>query len=320
MVLDVVLVVIGLAALLYGGDALVRGAARLASSLGVSPTVVGLTVVAFGTSVPELLVSLSAALRGSADIALGNVVGSNIANVGLILGATALVYPIGVQWRLVRREIPIMIGVSVIVFVLALNGDLGRIDGLLLFVGFIAFTVMSAIWARGEEADIEGEIAEYDEYEGITPALAINRRREIGRLLLGIVLLGAGAQLTVEGATSIARAAGVSELLIGVTLVAFGTSLPELAASIIAALRRETDIAVGNIVGSNIVNLLLILGATAVVNPINVETSILGFELPAMLLFSVGLLPFVLDRTIVRREGLVFLLAYMGFLTAAFLR
>jgi cation:H+ antiporter len=320
MLLNVALVIIGLVGLLYGGDSLVRGAARLASSLGVSPTVVGLTVVAFGTSVPELLVSLSAAARGSSDIALGNVLGSNIANVGLIIGVTALVYPLSVHWRLIRREIPLMIGVSILVFALALNGNLGQLDGLILFIGFFGFAALSYFLAREDRTQIEPGIAEYDENEGITPVARVNRRREVGRLVFGIILLGAGAQATVVGATEIALAAGVSEMLIGVTLVAFGTSLPELAASVMAALRRETDIAVGNVIGSNISNLLLILGATALVKPIGVEPAQLQFEFPAMIIFAVLVIPFALDRRLVRREGLIFLLLYMGFITATFLR
>lgn len=321
MLLNVVLVVIGLAALLYGGDALVKGAARLASSLGVSPTVVGLTVVAFGTSVPELLVSLSAALRGSSDIALGNVVGSNIANVGFILGIAAVIYPMAVGWRFIRREIPIMIGVSVLALLMALDGEYGRFDGLVLFVGFIAFAAASYFLAREDKSEIEPEIAEFDEYEGITPTQTINRRNEIIRLIAGIALLGVGAQFTVEGASAIARAAGIPEIVIGITLVAFGTSLPELVATVIAAVRRESDIAVGNIVGSNITNILMILGATALIQPIPVAQAQLQLDIPVMIVFAILLLPFVIrDQKLVRREGAIFMLAYMGFVTFTFLR
>lgn len=320
LLLDVALVVVGLALLFYGGESLVKGAARLASALGISPTVIGLTVVAFGTSVPELLVSISAALRGSSDIALGNVLGSNIANIGLILGMTAVIYPLTIEWALIRREIPIMIGVSLAALALAFDGELSRLDGVLLFAGFVAFTAASYFLARADQRAIEPEIAEYDRYEGITPALSINRRNEGIRLVVGIALLALGAQLTVEGAAALARAAGIPEIIIGITLVAFGTSLPELSASVVAALRRETDIAFGNALGSNITNILLILGTTALTQPIPVAAAQLHLEFPLMIGFAVLLLPFVLNRKLVRHEGIVFLLAYMGFITLTFVR
>ena len=315
---DVMLIVVGLVALFLGGDALVRGAARLASSFGMSPTVVALTVVAFGTSVPELLVSVNAAQRGASVLALGNVIGSNIANIGLILGLAAIISPIAVEWRLIRREIPLLAFVSVVVFVLALDGQISALEGFLMVLGFVAFTLYSYGLAWRERRRIEPEIEEYNALEGITPPVAVKRPREFARLALGIVLLGFGAQWTVEGATGIARALGMSELVIGLTLVAFGTSLQELASTLMAAWRKENDIVVGSIIGSNIANLLAILGVAALVQPVPVAQGALTFQLPVMLGFTLLLAPFLLDRVIQRREGAVLLAGYVGFILISF--
>ncbi|MDQ7028996.1 MAG: calcium/sodium antiporter [Ardenticatenia bacterium] len=297
MVLSVIFVILGLLGLFYGADWLVKGAARLARSFGVPTLVIGLTVVAFGTSSPELLVSLTAALRGASDIALGNVIGSNIANVGFILGLTGLIFPIAVHAQVIRREIPLMIAISLVAFLMAADGLISRVDGLIFVAGLIVFNVMAYVLAkRGDDEALLVEIEEFEELESITAPTT--RLAEVGRIALGTVVLMFGSRFMVDGAVTIARALGVSEIVIGITLVAFGTSLPELATSLVAALRKESDISVGNIIGSNIYNLLAILGITATVRPIPVAPEILRVEIPIMLAFSILLWPFVLDKTL----------------------
>ncbi len=299
----------GLILLLFGGDWLVKGASNLARSLGISPLVIGLTVVAFGTSTPELLVSLSAALSGSSDIAVGNVVGSNIANIGLILGLSGLIYPIQVHVNLLRREIPLMLSITFITLWMFQDALVGRTDGIILLIGFIAFITFMIISSQREQKIKHG----IPEEEQAAPPEQIDRRREALRLVVGIGVLMAGAQLTVVNATELARSFGVSELVIGVTLVAVGTSLPELVTSVMAAIRRESDIAIGNVVGSNIFNMLGILGITAVVQPIAVSTQTINFDAIVMVVFSVLVLPFALDRKLGRIEASVFLIGYAAF-------
>jgi cation:H+ antiporter len=311
MLLDVLLILAGLAALFVGGDSLVKGAARLASVLGISPLVIGLTVVAFGTSVPELLVSINAATSGVSDIALGNVLGSNIANIGLILGVSALIFPITVEWRLIRQEIPLMIIVSVVVLAMARDGVLNESDGVLLVVGFVAFTLISLLLANRSRT-VKHDIDEFCEEEHITPAIQVNSGREALRLVVGIVLLGLGASWTVEGATAVARSIGISEFIIGITLVAVGTSLPELVASVMAAVRRESDIAIAN--------LLAILGVTASIQPIPVASNLLIFEFPVMIGFALLLLPFVLRQVLRRPAAVLLFTGYVGFIAATVLR
>lgn len=311
MLLDVGLVLVGLVGLFVGGEWLVKGSSRVALRLGISPLIIGLTVVAFGTSMPELLVSVSAALRGVSGIAVGNVVGSNIANIGLILGVAGIITPIAVQAILVRREIPIMIGVSIFAYLLVLDGMLSRLDGILLLFAFLAFNGLFYMLAKKEAQNHHDDIID-------TAAAHIHLGRELLRVTAGILLLFIGAQALVQGATSIAQVLGVSDLVIGVTIVAFGTSLPELATSIVGAMRGENDIVVGNIIGSNIANLLLILGATAFILPIPIDAGLTQFEFVVMLLFSFMLLPFGLNKIISRRESAVFLGAYAAFIIYVF--
>nr|WP_290665701.1 calcium/sodium antiporter [Ardenticatena sp.] len=318
MALHLILVVVGLIGLFFGADWLVKGAARLAQSFGVSPLVIGLTVVAFGTSTPELLVSLTAALRGSSDISIGNVVGSNIANIGLILGLTGLIFPIVVHSRIVRRELPLMIGISLALVVVMWDGSIGRLDGALMVLGLIAFNV-GAYWEAERSNGLAAEFAEFEEVEDIIePGSQINRLQEVGRLGAGLVVLMVGAQLTVDNAVAIARAIGVSELVIGVTLVAFGTSLPELATSLVAAFRRESDISVGNIIGSNIYNILAILGITALVRPISISQNVLTIQIPVMLAFAIGLWPLVYHEHIDRKRAALMFISYALYIVALF--
>lgn len=310
---DMLLVALGLIALFFGGTWLVTASARLASSFGISATVIALTIVAFGTSVPELLVSINAAQQGISGIALGNVVGSNIANIGLILGLAAIITPIAVEWRMLRREIPLLVLISLVVLVMALDGELTATDGVLLMLGFVAFTLYAYMLAWRERREMKTEIEEFSELEGILPAERVRRPLELVRLLAGIVLLALGAGWTVDGASSIARQLGISELVIGLTVVAFGTSLPELASSIIAAFRKESDIIMGNIIGSNIANLLVILGATATVRTMPIDPNVMQVQFPIMIGFSLLLLLFLVDRVIKRHEGILLVIGYLAF-------
>lgn len=310
----VVFLVLGLVLLVAGAELLVRGASRLALRFGISPLVIGLTVVAFGTSAPEMAVSVQAGLAGQADIALGNMVGSNIFNVLLILGISALIVPLVVSQQLVRLDVPIMIGVSVLLLVMALDGRIGRFDGLLLFSGIVAYTVFAIQQGRKESAAVQAEYAlEYGDgkstWLGRLPL-------QIAFIVAGLALLVLGAHWLVGGAVAIARLFGVSELIIGLTIVAAGTSLPELATSVVAALRGERDIAVGNIVGSNIFNILAIAGIAAAVTPggLDVAPALLRFDILVMIAVALACLPiFASGHLIARWEGALFLGYYAAY-------
>jgi cation:H+ antiporter len=316
MLLYLGMIGLGIGGLWFGGDFLVKAASRLATSFGVPALLVGLTVVAWATSAPELVVSMSAAIQGSSDIAIGNVVGSNIVNIGLIIGIAALIFPIRVNWDLIVREMPIMIAISVAAFIMALDGVISAVDGFLLFGGFLAYNLMQYAIVRYKRDHKSPELAEIEELA--KEQGTIKRSAEVVRLLAGLAALVVGAQLTVTGATGAARQIGVSELVIGLTLVAVGTSLPELAASFVAALRKQSDIAVGNVVGSNISNILAILGLTAIVRPINVEQTLITLQFPIMIAFAVGMLILGFNRMIGRVKGGLILAAYIGVVAVTF--
>lgn len=308
------LFVLGLMLLAAGAELLVRGAARLAARFGISPLVVGLTVVAFGTSAPELAVSVQAGLAGQADIAVGNVVGSNIFNVLFNLGVSALIVPLVVSGQLVRRDVPLMIGVSVLLLVMALDGRISRLDGLLLFAGIVAYAVFAIRQGRQESPALQTEYAQ-ELRSGSRPWLE-RLPVQIAFIVAGLALLVLGAHWLVGGAVVIARLFGVSELVIGLTIVAAGTSLPELATSVVAALRGERDIAVGNIVGSNIFNILAIAGIAAVVAPggLEVAPALLRFDIPVMIAVALACLPiFASGHLIARWEGVLFLGYYAAY-------
>ncbi len=313
--MTLVYLVAGLVLLVAGAEVLVRGAAKLAAQFGIPPLVVGLTVVAFGTSAPETAVSVQAALNGSGDLAIGNVVGSNIANVLLILGMTALVAPLIVSRQLIRLDVPIMIGASLLTMALAWDGSLSRIDGAILFSGVLAYTAFLIISSRKEQAG--GADDEFAREFGLDePAKPYAGLINAGLIAVGLVLLVVGSNFLVEGAVSLARALGLSELVIGLTVVAIGTSLPELATSIMAAIRGERDIAVGNIVGSNIFNLLCVLGLASLVSPaaILVSANALAFDFPVMIAVAVACLPiFFSGYRINRWEGLLFIGYYAAY-------
>lgn len=323
--------VVGLVMLVLGGELLVSGASRLAARLGISALVVGLTVVAFGTSAPELAVSINASFNGSSEIALGNVVGSNIYNVLLILGIAAVITPLFVANQMVRREVPIMIIASLAVLGLGFDGNISRLDGLLLACGIVAYTAYSVIDGRRvtkaeKEATAEANAALAAEGKDV-PAEAealtgwrANPLVNIAFIVAGLVILVLGSRFLVDGAVSLARGFGVSELVVGLTIVALGTSLPELAASVIAALKGEGDMAVGNVVGSNIFNILSVLGFSALVAPngIAVPRGAVTFDIPVMIAVAVACLPvFYVGNAVARWEGMLFVvyaLLYTGYL------
>jgi cation:H+ antiporter len=307
--LNTVLLVLGLVVITLGAEALVRGASGIASRLGVSALIIGLTVVAFGTSAPELAVSLSSALRGQGDIALGNAIGSNIFNVLFILGLSALIAPLSVASQLIRFDVPLMIGVSVLVLVLALDGSIGRVEGTVLFFGLLAYIGFQVVQARRESQTMT-----LNEIPGAGGAAPLWRQTLY--VAVGLVALVIGARLMVDGAVAIAVSFGISELVVGLTIVAVGTSLPEVATSVVAALRGERDIAVGNAVGSNVFNLLGALGIAGALSPagVPVAAQALGFDLPVMVAVAVACLPiFVTGREIARWEGALFLAYYAAY-------
>lgn len=311
----IVLFAVGLGLLVLGAELLVRGAARLAAAAGVSSLVIGLTVVAFGTSSPEMAVSVKSAWQGQADMAVGNVVGSNIFNVLFILGASAAITPLLVAQDLVRRDVPLMIGLSVAVLLLALDGGIGRLDGIGLLLGLGVYSVWIVRASRRESRAVQ---AEYE--QEFAPPARRSWPTDLLLVVVGLGLLVLGARWLVDGAVEFARWLGVSEVVVGLTIVAAGTSLPEVATSILAASRGERDIAVGNVVGSNIFNLMGVLGLAGAVAPdgLPVAPAMAGFDLPVMIAVAVACLPiFAPGRMIPRWEGVLFLLYYGAY--AAFL-
>jgi cation:H+ antiporter len=271
-------------------------------------------VVAFGTSSPELSVSVMSAYKGQADLALGNVVGSNIFNVLFILGLSAVIVPLVVAQQLVRFDVPVMIGVSILLFLLGIDGQIGRWDGVLLFAGIVAYTLFLIVQSRKEtSAEVKTEYEGHIRGKGKSKGLMLN----IVLVLIGLAALMAGSKLLVDSAVAIAQSFGVSELVIGLTIVAAGTSMPEVAASVVAALKGERDIAVGNVVGSNVFNILCVLGLSSIVSPagINVSHAALEFDIPVMIAVAVGCLPiFFAGYRISRLNGVAFLGFYVAYI------
>jgi cation:H+ antiporter len=310
--MTLILFVLGLGLLIVGAEALVRGSAGLAGRFGIPPLVVGLTVVAFGTSSPEMTVSVLAALGGKADLALGNVVGSNVLNVLLILGLSALITPLVVARQLVILDVPLMIGVSLAVWGMAADGRISRLEGALLLAGALVYTAFLVRMARRE---LSGAVPGAEPLVPRDPLVL-----QAVLVVAGLGLLVLGSRWLVNGAVVLARSYGLSELVIGLTIVAAGTSLPEVASSVVAALRGQRDIAVGNVVGSNLFNLLAVLGASALAAPggVGVSDAALRFDLPVMVAVAAACLPiFFTGHLIARWEGGLFLFyyaAYTGFL------
>ena len=308
MTFTIAILIVGLVLLYFGAEGLVRGSSSLALRLGVGPLLVGLTVVAFGTSTPELVVSLKAAYLGQGDISVGNVVGSNICNIGLILGFSALIIPIKVASQIVRVDTPIMIGVTALALFCLHDGSLSRFEGIVLFVLLVVYVLFSIRLAKQQATDpLAGEFSE---------EIKVSKKgiwQDIAFIVAGLVMLVFGARFLVEAAIDIAKAFGLSEAVIGLTIVAVGTSLPEFATSLVAALKKEADIAVGNVVGSNIFNILGILGISAAVTPLS-SSGITNIDLGVMAAFAVVL--WIFSRTgfrITRPEGLFMLVAYAGY-------
>lgn len=315
--LTIITLLAGLALLVLGAEVLVRGASRLSSALGVPPLIVGLTVVAYGTSSAELATCLRASFAGQSNLALGIVVGSNVFNVLFVLGVSALIIPLTVTKRLIRLDVPIMIAVSVLLYFLALDGVISRWDGVLLFAGVVAYTLFTVMGARHErsQAWLVTEVPALPEIKQVSKQQS-SVVRQIAFILAGLVMLVLGARWFVSGAVSLAEGLGVSETVIGLTIVAVGTSLPEAATSIVAALRGKPEIAVGNIVGSNIANVLLVIGGTSLVAPhgVDVPMSALKFDLPVMIAVAVSCLPvFFIGGRIARWEGGLYLGYYFAF-------
>jgi len=318
MARDVGLFLVGFVLLTGGAEFLVRGASRLAARLGVSSVVIGLTVVAFGTSLPELLVSLVANLSGQGDMAVGNIVGSNIANMGLILGIAAVMSPLYVDKGIVRREFPLLLAASLVFVALAWNGQLGLVEGIILAVGLVWFIYTSYTASRTSARKIVEGRGDMQIAAAIDEAIgrpSTNPWMDAGLVLAGLVGLILGANWLVTAAESLARAFGVSELIIGLTLVAVGTSLPELATTVVAVRRHEADLAVGNVVGSNLFNMLFIGGLGALIRPLTVHPRVLVQDFPVMVGITLAAFlmtlapPFRLERW----QGAVLLVAYLAY-------
>jgi cation:H+ antiporter len=314
MLVTLLLLFLGFLILLIGAEMMVRGSSTFALKLGVTPLVIGLTVVAFGTSAPELAVSFESALAGRSSIALGNVIGSNIANIGLILGLMALITPVDIDLQLVKRQIPLVIAATVLLWLLLGDQQVGFFDGLFLFIGLLGFLLYSYRQARQDEA-----ACKLVESNPIITTPSRSSAFYLGLIIAGVILLIFGSALFVENAAALARLLGISEAAIGLSLVAIGTSIPELATSLVAAFKREPGIAVGNIVGSNLFNILGILGLTALVTPI----SALEFgpvDIGIMLAYAVILLPFAwTELRISRLEGFTLLAGYLAYMVYTFL-
>lgn len=307
-------IVLGIALLVVGGELVVRGAGRLALAAGLSPLVVGLTVVAFCTSAPELAASLAAATKGTPELALGNVIGSNIANIGLILGLSGLLRPIPVHSGILIREMPLVIGATALFALLAWDGGFSRVDGALLLAALVAYV---GWMLRAEVARGAGELAQ--EFAETLPAKRGSPMQQVGLVLAGVALLVGGADLLVRGAVDIATASGISTRVVGLTIVAVGTSLPELASSLVATWKKEGDIVLGNVLGSNIFNVLGILGVTALVSPFAVDIAATGFDLWVLVILSVALLPiFWSDSALRRWEAALLLGAYVAYVVRLF--
>jgi cation:H+ antiporter len=315
------LFIAALVLLVVGGEVLVRGAARLATGVGVTPLVIGLTVVAFGTSAPELAVSLRAAFAGQSDLAVGNVVGSNIFNVLFILGVSAIIVPLAVSEQLVRIDIPVMVGVSAIVMLFGLNGHIGRIEA-----GCLALLLVAYLWLQFHLSRRAPPPAaaqpETSQPETSPPEATGHVLVNLLLIVAGLALLTLGSTWLVRSATAIATAFGVTHLVIGLTIVAAGTSLPEVVTSIVAGLRGQRDIAIGNVIGSNIFNLLAVLGFTGVIAPagLAVPASALSMDIPVMLAVAVLCLPIFIGYSINRWEGILFLGYYALYATYLFLQ
>ena len=308
MFIGIIFLIIGSALLFYGAEFIVKGGSQLARYFGLSPIVIGLTVVAFGTSLPELVVSIVAAIGGSSPIAIGNVVGSNIANVGLVLGISSLIFPIKINLSQIKNDLIIYIFVCLMFSAFCMNGSISRQEGLILFLSVLIYTWYSFYYSSSKNND-----------EDVNDKNPSNLRMLFILIISGITLLSFGANLFVKGAIDIARYFGISEIVIGMTIVALGTSLPELATSVIASFRKEHAISIGNIVGSNLFNLLSVIGIVSLVSPIESPKEILFFEIPYMIIYGLILFPIgMLKQPIHRLTAAFLLIGYLLFIYQLF--
>ena len=308
MFIGIIFLIIGSAMLFYGAEFIVKGGSQLARYFGLSPIVIGLTVVAFGTSLPELVVSIVAAIGGSSPIAIGNVVGSNIANVGLVLGISSLIFPIKINLSQIKNDLIIYIFVCLMFSTFCMNGSISRQEGLILFLSVLSYTWYSFYYSSSKNND-----------EDVNDKNPSNLRMLFILIISGITLLSFGANLFVKGAIDIARYFGISEIVIGMTIVALGTSLPELATSVIASFRKEHAISIGNIVGSNLFNLLSVIGIVSLVSPIESPKEILFFEIPYMIIYGLILFPIgMLKQPIHRLTAAFLLIGYLLFIYQLF--
>lgn len=300
------LIVIGLVMLVFGGDVLVQGASGIAKRFKLSPLVIGMTVVAFGTSAPELMVSVKAAYMGSPEIALGNVIGSNIANIALVLALTVLIFPLLIDRNSKLIDWPVMFIASIVFYLFALDGSISRIEGSIMFIALVAFTIFIIRNSLNQSKSYEPDLEEH------IPNIWLS----IGKNLAGLVLLYFGSKWLVSGAIEVAENFGVEERIIGVTVIAFGTSVPELAASIMAAIKKEADISIGNLVGSNIFNILCVIGLTAIIKPIEVTDKIINPDMYWMLAIALALgVILFFWKKIQRWHGVILILSYLSYIT-----
>ena len=305
MGMTLLMMIAGLIILIAGAEVLVRGSVGTALRFGLTPLLIGLTIVAFGTSAPELVVSIKAGLDGNGDIALGNIIGSNIANIALILGLASVIQPLKVQASIIKKDIPVLLGVSLLLVLFLMDGLITQLEGIIFVIGLIAFTGFSVVLAKKETA-----LEVQHEFEDVLPKKIIPLWLNIVMIAAGLGLLIVGAQFLVTAAVELAMTWGMSEAVVGLTIVAVGTSLPELATSVIAALKKEGDIAIGNVVGSNIFNILCILGITAVILPVAIG-GITNIDILLMLGLTVLLLPILRSGYVVSRfEGSILLVIY----------
>jgi len=312
MLIDIAAVIVGLCILVWSADRFVDGASATAKHLGMPALLIGMVIVGFGTSAPEIVVSTIASSQGNPGLALGNAIGSNIANIALILGTTAIIIPITVRSVIIKRELPLLMMVTIFAVILLIDGDLSRLDGVLMLACFLLVMGWSIyIGSRKNEDALAGEFDQQLDVAKMT------LRQAIFWLIIGLLLLVASSRLLVWGSVNIATTLGVSDLIIGLTIVAIGTSLPELASSIAATRKNEHDIALGNVIGSNMFNTLMVIGLAGVIHPLPVENAVIYRDLPVMSLLTVMLIIFSYgfrkSGKISRAEGFVFLLCWLGY-------
>ncbi len=322
MLVDIAQFIVGLVILYFGAEALVRGSSSIALRVGITPVIVGCTVVAFGTSAPELVVSLAAVFTESDDISVGNIVGSNVANLALILGAASLIKPMEVHSSVVKREYPVMLAASILLVALGFDGVLSRIDGLIMLAGMSGYIGYMLVLARRDmaESDSTSTVEGLEELEDIDPEGSTNVKDGV-QVFFGMIGLTAGAHLMVTSSVSIAKMLEIPELVIGISVVAIGTSLPELATSVVAAMRDESDISVGNVVGSNVFNVLLVLGAVSAIAGITVGAQAIEYDFWVMLAITILIWPIMWSgNRIGRIEGALMLVGYFAYMGWLFVR